>query len=192
VSALFLLSYVALWLLVLFQTLVILGLARTVYRRDQHEVPDSTRDEDPIPVGEPAPRFTALDVAGARVDETVFSGSLTALLFVSPGCSTCVATLSEVEALRRKVNGDVVVVCRAEASECGRLGELYGLRTRVIVDHDHSVSDRFGVRTTPTAVLVGPTGRILTHGYPMHGEELERLFGEGAAEPELEEASQWR
>jgi peroxiredoxin len=192
VSALFLLSYVALWLIVIFQTMVILGLTRTVYRRDQQAVPDGTRDEDPIPVGEPAPRFTALDVAGTRVDETIFSGSLTALLFVSPGCSTCVATLSEVEALRQKVNGDVIVVCRAETAECGRLGSSYGLQTRVIVDEDHSLSDRFGVRTTPTAVLIGPTGRIVTHGYPMHGDELERLFGESNTVPDLEEASDWR
>jgi peroxiredoxin len=187
VTSFFYVTYLALWVLVIFQTLVLLGVTRTVYRRDDHGALESSRHNDDIPIGELAPRFTALDISGSRIDEKIFDRTLTALLFVSPGCSTCTATLSEVEALRQRINGDVVIVCQAAREECGRLSEMYGLGTPVLVDENSIVSERFGVRATPTAVLVGPTGRILTSGYPMHGEELARLFSE-SERPEFQEA----
>jgi peroxiredoxin len=180
-TSIFYSSYAALWLLVIFQSLVLLGLVRTVYRANTRPVPDAAPEGNGYLIGQPAPKFSAVDISGSPIDETSLADRLTALLFVSPDCSTCTATLDEVEALRSKTKGNVIVVCRGTHDECSRLGELYSLEVPVIVDGEEKVAEVFDVHVTPTAVLVGRNGRIQTYGHPMRGEELEELVTEGHA-----------
>lgn len=187
-TSIFYVSYGLLWVLVVLQSLVLLGLLRTVYRSNAEPALERPEATNGYLIGEPAPEFTAVDVTGARIDETALAGRLTALLFVSPDCLTCTATLDELEALNAKVKGNVMVVCRGTRAECVKLGELYGLKVPVILDEDREVSERFDVRATPTAVLVGRNGRIQTYGQPMRAEELEALVTRGAARAEAEEA----
>ena len=184
----FYISYAALWALVVFQSLVLLGVVRTIYGANARPVPPASPMTNGQLVGQPIPKFTALDVFGAPVDESSLAGRLGALLFVSPDCSTCIASLDEVEALKVKTNGNVVVVCRAEQGECRELSKAYGLEVPVIVDEDRRVSELFGVQVTPTAVLVGRSGRIQTYGHPMNADEFAELVAAGAAQPAFEEA----
>ena len=184
----FYISYAALWALVVFQSLVLLGVVRTIYRANARPVPPTSPVTNGQLVGQPLPKFTALDVFGSPVDDSSLAGRLSALLFVSPDCSTCMASLDEVEALKLKTSGSVVVVCRAGQGECKELSEAYGLEVPVIVDEDRRVSELFGVQVTPTAVLVGRSGRIQTYGHPMHADEFAELVTTGAAQPAFEEA----
>ncbi len=91
----FILSYGALWLLVIFQSLVLLGLVRMVYQIQQASPTLSRRGPDSrLKTGERAPEFTALDLLGSPVRSADYSGRLRALLFVSAGCRACSLTLS--------------------------------------------------------------------------------------------------
>lgn len=117
-TAPFYVSYAALWALVVFQTLVLLGLVRGYARRT--ELPSVTH---PLPfddhlTGQRVPEFSAHDVSGAPVDESSVIGQRTALLFVAPDCPTCSTTLGELEALQEKVEGRVIIVCRATEGDC--------------------------------------------------------------------------
>jgi peroxiredoxin len=187
VTVSFYISYAALWALAVFQSLVLLGVVRTLYRANAHAVPQASPATNGHLIGQPIPKFNALDVFGSPVDEASLAGRLSALLFVSPDCSTCMASLDEVEALKLKVNGSVVVVCRADQDECRELSEAYGLEVPVIVDEDRRVSELFGVQITPTAVLVGRSGRIQTYGHPMHADDFAQFVATGAAQPAFEE-----
>jgi peroxiredoxin len=180
----FYISYAVLWLLVVFQSLVLLGLARTVYQANAGREPEASPVGDGRLIGEPAPSFTAPDVSGGSIDREYLLGRSSALLFVTPDCTSCMATLDEVEALRAKVDGNVLVVCRASAEECGQLRETYRLENvPVIIDEDLEVSRLFDVHVAPTAVLVGANGRIQTYGQPMRGEEFAAMVAGGEGQP---------
>jgi peroxiredoxin len=186
-SAVFYVSFALLWVLVVFQGLVLLGVVRTVYRRAGEPASDAPPVSTGALIGQPVPSFTALDLSGRPVDETSLPQTLSALLFVTPDCVTCMASLEEVEALQEKVDGSLIVVCRAGLEECRRLRAAYGLEgTAVVVDEKHEVSERFDVYATPTAVLVGANGRIRTYGHPMDKDELARLMDEGSVFPQFE------
>jgi peroxiredoxin len=181
-SAIFYVSYVALWVLVAFQSLVLLGLVRTVYRLEAGHKPAVPAAPSGRLVGQKAPEFTAVDPAGNIVDHRYPAGRESALLFVTPDCTSCMATLAEVSALREKVNGSLVIVCRAGSQECGRIRDTYGLDTvPVVVDDAHEISHLFDVHSTPTAVLVDEAGVVQSYGQPMSADELAELFADGSA-----------
>lgn len=169
-------SHAALWALVVFQGLVLIGLVRAVYRLQSGAAASpaiSGADEMRDRV---APSFDVVDVTGARISSQDFAGQLTALLFVSPQCPTCTVTLDELEALKVKARDSVLVICRAESDECVALAEAFRLSIPVIPDPDLEISRLFRVVTVPTAILINEGGRIQSYGYPMSREELEAMI----------------
>jgi len=187
-SSAFHLSYGVLWALVVFQSLILLGLSRAVYRLQRGEAfggpPIESSDKL---VGRDAPHFRGLDVDGLRFDSSTLAGQAVAVLFVAPDCSTCSLTLQEMEALKMKARGNIVVVCRSGADACRAMAEEYDLQVPVVVDEDLAISNVFGGVAPPTAVLVNPNGRIKSVGQPMKPSELEELIEAGELEPVLEE-----
>lgn len=169
-------SYALLWVVVLFQTFLLLGMLRTLYSLQHQNPPPPTPGTKEHLAGQPIPAFSATDLAGARVDSGELSRQLTALLFVSPECGTCAVTLDELEQLKVKAEGNVVVICRSDAASCRALVEEHGLTSvQVVADEDEKVSQLLGIDGVPTAVLVND-GHVLTYGQPMRGEELEQMM----------------
>jgi peroxiredoxin len=167
-------SYVLLWAIALFSTLLLLGVLRTVYGRQAQAAPD-----DPAPATErrPAPELVATDLHGRPFVSDGWRHRRTAVLFVSPDCDSCKLTLPQLSALHRKVHGNVVVVCRSVTKRCAQMAEEYELDVPVLVDSDHKISERFGVDIAPTAVLVDADGMIESLGHPMGVDDLEEMFG---------------
>jgi peroxiredoxin len=171
------LSHAALWILVILQGVVLLGLVRVVHQLQQGGAIASR----PTPraerlAGQRAPEFTAVDVSGKPVASGDFAGRLTALLFVSPKCSSCVVTLEELQALQSKADGNVVVVCQAGAEDCQRMVRDYDLTVPVVADPDEELGKRYDITAPPTAVLISEGGHILQYGHPERGEDLEGLL----------------
>lgn len=178
-TAFFYLSYGVLWLLVVFQSLVLLGLVQAVYRTNASANAGPSPMESGRLVGARLPPFTAFDISGTAIDQESLVGQMNALLFVAPGCSSCMTTLSEFDSLRQKVSGNLVIVCRAGLDECTRLRDTYDVDgVPIIADEGLEISRLFDVRATPTAVLVGADGLIQSYGQPMSAEELRRLIDE--------------
>lgn len=169
----FVLSYGLLWALVVFQGLVLLGLTRSLYDL-KAKVGDggAALGEESELVGEVAPRITATDVFGRTIDTADFAGEASAVVFVSLDCSSCTPTLVELDALKGKVNGNVVVVCRGPEERCRELAERYDVGVPVIADESLAISAEFDVHVVPTAVLITSRNRIKAHGHPMRGDEL--------------------
>ena len=171
------LSQAALWILVILQGLVLLGLVRVVHQLQQNAALAAL----PLPKGEQlagqrAPEFTAVDVFGVPVGSDDLSGHQTAMLFVSPKCSSCVVTLEELEALQRKTDGNVLVVCLAGTEECRRMAHEYSLTVPVLADPEEELSKRYDISAPPTAVLISEGGHVLRYGHPEREEDLERLL----------------
>jgi peroxiredoxin len=171
-------SYVVLWLLVGFQTLILLGLVRQYARGTEPPTLSHDLPFDDRLTGRPIPRFSAQDVSGTQIDDATLTGLRTAILFVAPDCQSCSATLDELQALELKVDGRVVLVCRATQIGCRELSAKYGFDGTVVVDPDGAISALFGVNGTPTAVIVSDRGMVETYGHPMRGADIEALFAE--------------
>lgn len=167
----FYVSYVALWILVIVQSLLLLGVVRLVY-----QLQGSATAGKQLQNGQEVPRFSTVDLTGAPVRSADFAGRLTALLFVSPTCPSCMTTLDELDALRQKARGNVVVICGAGHADCSQLAERYRLGVPTVADEDGELARRFGIPGTPTAVLINEQNRIQSYGQPKHGEELAALF----------------
>jgi peroxiredoxin len=173
------LSYAALWILVVFQGLLLLGLVRVVH---QLQASVATVEGPGLLSGKEAPAFSTVDVFGSPVDSNRLRDRLTAVLFVSPSCPSCTVTLEELDALATKTSGNVIVVCKAGQEECRRLAERYGLAAPVVADERAELSDLFGVETVPVAVLINEHNLVQSYGHPMRPADLEGLLATGARE----------
>lgn len=185
---LFYASYVLLWLLVLGQSLVILGLMRTIYTA--HSEPAEMKRIGPRP-GEKVPAFSALDlISGRQVRSSEFLGKLTALLFVSPHCASCMTTLEELNALKHKARGNVVLICRANSEDCARLMKRYGLALTTLIDEHNNIGALLGVTGTPYSVVVDEKGEVEIAGRPLRTDEMEQILKvDGAPDPTLAESA---
>ncbi len=173
-------SYAALWILVIFQSLILLGLVRMVAQLQQ------TRATASLSEGQEAPPFNAVSLSGASINSKDFVGRLTALLFISPNCQSCAETLNgDMDYLLYKSQGNVIVICRAGREDCARLAEPYKLNMPIVADEDDRISRLYAVSSVPMAVIINANNRIQSYGQPKRGEELEEMF-EKAPEAELQ------
>lgn len=166
------LSLGALWVLVVFQGLVLLGLVRAVHTlRGGHARHESLQDLEDM-VHKKAPDFQAFDLAGVYFDSAKVAEQPRAFLFVSPRCESCSVTANELASLRWKSEGDVYVVCRGGVAECREFSEQVGAGTRVLVDDSFEISRAFKVTAVPTAVLIDASNTVRSYGNPMRDNEL--------------------
>lgn len=173
VSAAFFISTAILWILVIFQSLVLLGLVRIVHGLQGGA---GTAEEQSPREGEVAADFTAVDLDGKSFQSSSLSGRMRALLFVSPDCRSCMTTLEELRALELKTKGALAVICRGSVEQCKTLAESFHLDSRVIADEDHLISGLYKVDLVPMAVLISPDDHIQSYGSPLR-EDLEQIAG---------------
>lgn len=171
----FYITYVALWILVIFQSLILLGLVRMIAQLQQ------SNNSSGMMAGQEAPAFSVVDLAGRSISTKNFAGHLTALLFVSPTCPSCMTTLAELEAVNHKAQGNVIVICRAGRIDCAQFIEQYQLKIPVVADEDEQISRLYHISSVPTAVLINAQNRIQSYGQPLR-ENLEQVI---AAVPDL-------
>lgn len=175
----FWLSYGLLWALVVFALLLMLGVVNASFGRTAQAAggggpADASHQLGPF--GMPAPAVVATDIHGDIFARDDWAGRRTALLWVSPDCLSCKLTLPELDALHRKVNGNLLVVCSSVRGRCAQMAEEYGLNVPVLVDEEGEVGKLFGVDIAPTAVVIDAGGRIEMIGHPLSGDDLERLI----------------
>jgi peroxiredoxin len=183
VNSAFYVSYGLLWALLLFQSVLLIGVTQKVYR-----LPGARPAESPeLPSsgalsGQPMPSFAATDLSGRAIESHEFLGKATTIIFVSPSCSSCAVTLDELAVLSERVDGSVLVVCRSSPGRCRRIRELYGIDVPVVPDREFRISRLFGVTTVPTAVIVDDDGVVQRYGHPRRGDELVQIFDHDEAE----------
>lgn len=179
-SAPFLFSYLALWVLVILQALILLGLTLAV-----HELRNGPlMAKRPSPQGQPAPKFSAVDLSGNPVSSELFAGRPTVLLFVSPNCPSCMVTFPELSALASNSERGLFVVCRGTPTQCRKLAVDYDLTLPIVPDEDAELTRIFGVSATPTAVRISAAGVIESYGEPVRADDLAKLVAASALSPE--------
>lgn len=186
---LFYASYIGLWALILFHTLVLLDLVRRIAAGP---VPDSGSTligkSNFLPTGAPAPVFEAPEVASGRiVSSEIWRGQSTILVFMAPGCPTCEETIPEVRNLHRQSTARVIVICRGAVSQCKQFVESNLSDIPVLLDETGTITKQFRVERTPTAVLMDEGALILRYGFPHSVARLGLIEWLGPQEEHAEE-----
>lgn len=167
-SELFVASYVGLWILVLLQGVILLGVTRGLYEVRKEFTEPSLK-------GRRVPTFSTVDIWGKPLSSDSIMGMPTVMLFVSPDCSTCTVTLEELKPLVNDKTRGLVIVCGGAGDECRQLALDYELSVPIVADADDELKRLFEVTGTPLGVRISAQGVVESHGEPARGELFEEL-----------------
>lgn len=118
---------------------------------------------DGIPVGASAPAFVLPD-AGGEVGGlvTLLSAERSVMLvFSDPGCGSCTMLLPEIARWQGEHRSELLIalISQGDAAAGQARAQEHGLEN-VFLDEQREVSKLYGVRATPSAVIVDREGRI--------------------------------
>lgn len=169
-------SYIAIWILVLFQGLLILALLRQLAELRSLMERGAFRGEDHLPVGSPAPKFAGRDLrTGQQVGSLSLSGSGGIILFVSPKCSVCKGLAYK---LRQGVTNHlppIVVFCNGGEQGCAYFVKRLASEIHLLTEGAEQTAARYHVSGFPTAIVVDGKQKIRGYGHPENLEDLEQL-----------------
>lgn len=168
------LSSILLWVVVLFNLLLTLGLVRRI------SATPVMSQLDVLEVGEPAPDFMADTLNGDSVTLAQFQGQALALVFMSPTCSPCVEKIPELKSLasRMEYRGiSFVLVFKQSAEEIKDFVEQYQLAMSIwIAPAPNPFWQDYKVSGTPFYCLVNTNQIIFATGF--HNSMLESFIKE--------------
>lgn len=172
-SAPWLASYTALWVLVAVLGIVVVSVLRNlavVYSLVANGVPQ-TKPSNVRPCdltnGQTLPEARMSTFDGRPMSSARFLGTRTAFCLVSPTCTSCEAYLDHVlhsgaDPLDKSLRAFVVVSFGSPADTKSLLDKV-GINgeTPVLYDTAREAADRWGVRITPGAIVVDETGTVI-------------------------------
>ncbi|MBI2760445.1 MAG: hypothetical protein HYX51_03340 [Chloroflexi bacterium] len=172
-SAMFYLSYIALWCLLLLQG----GLLILVYRHFGMMALGTLEgvQRDGLPVGAPAPALYGLDAMGETVGWQPRADRAQLLIFVSPDCEPCVRIFPY---LNQLALAGTAIQAITPGSQDGpdRLAERFRPRFAYITVEGGEAFNRYRVRVTPFGFIVAADGRVLAKGLCSDVERLRELL----------------
>jgi methylamine dehydrogenase accessory protein MauD len=183
VSGLWLISYIALWILVALLTVVVLGLVRQLglihLRLGPEEHLTTTREG--LEVGTPAPVFREIDILNKKeITVADLKGRPSVLVFVSPSCAPCAALMPHLNAFQRTNDGkaNILLFSQSEPQPCLELIQAHKLKLPVISDPEGSISKAYKVHATPFAYGLDEEGLVRRRGIANDLQGLEALLEE--------------
>lgn len=159
-------SSILLWLVVVFNLLLTLGLVR---RLNAHRVPASVMG---LKAGEAAPDFTAQTLSGERVTLAIYAKRNVAFIFFSIHCGPCHEILPYLERLRPKAAGagvELILVSADGLNETRAYVEKQNISLPVLVAPRSSSSfmEDYKSTSTPSYCFINHQGKIRSAGLPI-------------------------
>jgi peroxiredoxin len=167
---------------------------RLLLRLDAVEAQLGDRSQyEGLPVGTPAPFFALPSLSGENVtlDALLAAGRPLVLVFVHSNCGPCGELLPVLGRWQHSDALTVAVVAAGEDDVNRAKAEEHAL-SGVLLEDGQKVADAYGTTATPSAVLIGPDGKIgspvvaggaaiekLLLRAPVHDIELTDGVGEG-------------
>ena len=182
-----LVSYIALWLVVLFLGFLLLGALRALgllrWRLEQLEATTPSRTgRGGLKPGKKAPDFTLPCVSGGEVSLHDFAGRRVFLVFTQNGCKPCHRVAPELNKLQRGGKVQVLVANNGALEAARQWAEQAGVCFPVLAQQQFSVSKRYETYATPFAFLIDERGVIVSKGVINNGQHIDFvLSGAGNA-----------
>jgi len=158
-------SSVLLWIGLLFNFLLILGLTRRLSKINLIE-------EETLKEGTVAPPFQAKSLDGISINQDFYEGKAVAFMFVGPGCQACIDFMPHlIEVIPYVKKSGVELVLVSEGSPEGMENYLaeYKLNLPALItqkEKDKNFMDNYKVNGTPSYCLVDAKGIVQGSGYP--------------------------
>ena len=150
---------------------------RLLLRLDAIEALTGDRSEyEGLPVGSVAPWFSLPSLSGETVtiDGLLSTRRPLVLVFVHSNCSPCAQLLPSIGRWQRSDAVTISLVAAGDAEVNRARAEEHHLRG-VLVENGQKVADAYRTTATPSAVLVGSDGRILSP-VVAGGDAIEKLL----------------
>ena len=177
-SGFWIVSFLALWVVVLIEGFVFLVLLRQVGVLHVRLAPRGA-----MGLEHPAPGFrlseeTFVTTEGRRITFRADRGRRLLALFVSPECSVCGDVMPGVRTLVRERQGelDLIVGVGAEDADATEYLDPYRLNTHVVAAPD--LLKRLSITAAPFAASLDEEGRIIAGGVINSLEQLESVLDE--------------
>ena len=167
-SMLFYVSHIALWILVGFQSLVLLELVRRLGSGGvSAKELEPTEGEELLGTGTPAPSFEAPILPNMQLMKSeAWYGRPLMLVFTTPKCSGCVEVADELIDMHLNSDRQLVVFCVGESSGCVTFAETYLPGVSVLLDEKGMMAKEFRVTRTPTVIMIDEDAQIARYGFP--------------------------
>jgi methylamine dehydrogenase accessory protein MauD len=167
-QSIWLIAFVALWVVVLFLGFLLVGTLRALglltWRLEQLEATTPRRvGRDGLKPGKKAPDFALPGADRKEIALRDFAGCKVLLVFRQLGCSPCTHIVPELNRLRGSAV-QVVVINNGDPEATRKWGEELGVRFPVLAQDCFSVSKRYEVFATPFAFLIDEKGIIASKG----------------------------
>lgn len=178
-NGVWLISYLALWFVVLFSLLAVFALARQVgllHRR--LGLPPARMESAGPEIGELVSELTARDLQGRKVALGGERGKQTLLAFVSPQCTSCDDLAPALRSVWKSEHNtvDVVLVGIGGEEKSNRDFVSRHKLEEIPFIASNEVGTRYRVLAPPYALMIDKDGRLLAKGVVNHMEHLESLL----------------
>lgn len=175
-----LVSYVALWVVVVLLTLLLLGLARELGTLRLHLGPSGALVSDEgLDIGSKAADFVATEIpTGREISFHAANERSGLLVFISPNCPPCRNLLPGLAAGMSTWERwtTVRVICEGDGNQVKRLREYLHVDLPLLADPLSRIRDAYGQPPTPYAFLIGTDGTVALKGIVNTREDVERLL----------------
>jgi hypothetical protein len=163
-TGVWLISYIALWILFLVMSTVLLIMLRNpgVFFNFVAMSPQKDLMSSKIEPGMTLPKLMMQTLAGDMIDISTFRGMKTAFFIISPHCSVCINLLKEIAENGTEPNLVTptvrrhVIVSLGDISDTDEIIRQVGLdqNVPVLVDVESNVLSEWGIKGTPTKIIV--------------------------------------
>jgi cytochrome c biogenesis protein CcmG, thiol:disulfide interchange protein DsbE len=138
------------------------------------------RNKVPVPSGDIAASLTAPAIGDTAFDPASLKGKPSLVMFVTPTCPHCLATMPRGIAAAQATNANVVAVFVAGGKHNaeGVVSELK-FPGPALVDEDGALRKKYEIKGVPYSLVLGPDGRARE---AFRGEQDEATFRESLAD----------
>ncbi len=187
-------SIIALWILVLFETTLLMLLLRSLgqlRQRGGFSTPVSQSfAAQGLSLGTQAPDFLATDYEGKAINLAETDGKWRVLAFISPGCPACEITLNALRNLwEEQRNVGVLVVGGADRKANQEYAAEHEARIPIWTASTKVVKELYLVQGVPFAYILDRNGIILAKGILNTQDHLQQLLEEAHAPVQVSQVS---
>lgn len=182
-NALWMASYVALWIIVAVLAFIVIGLLRQLgpVQLRLGLDPGVLITQEGLERGTEAPDFEAIDVYSQEpVHLSAFRGRQVLLIFLTTSCPACRDLVPHLNNIAYEYRNGVstLVICHGGVAACGEFARQYHLGARMLADPTNAIAERYGAHVTPFAFLIDASGVVLIRGVVNTWPQLDALLKE--------------